>query len=85
MKHNYNDYTVPAGRMHVDSMQNLKDVGYRRHGLDVLCADLKIETMLKYNEIRGNATESIRIHAYRHNILLERKVTYTTAEGVWPG
>ena len=43
MKHNYTDYTVLAGLMYVDSMQNLKDAGYRRPGLDALCADLKIE------------------------------------------
>ena len=29
--------------MYVDSMQNLKDAGYRRSGLDALFADLKIE------------------------------------------
>ena len=34
MKHNYNDYTVLTGLMYVDSMQNLKDAGYRRPGLD---------------------------------------------------
>ena len=28
-------------------------------------------------EIRGNTTESIRIHVYRHDILLEHKVTLT--------
>ena len=43
MKDNYNDYTVLAGLMYVDSMRNLKDAGYRRPGLDALCADLKIE------------------------------------------
>ena len=43
MKHNYNDYTVLAGLMYVDSMQNLKDSGYMRPGLDALCADLKIK------------------------------------------
>ena len=43
MKHNYNDYTVLARLMYVDSMQNLKDAGYRRPRLDALCADLKIE------------------------------------------
>ena len=43
MKHNYNDYTVLAELMYVASMQNLKDSGYRRPGLDALCADLKIE------------------------------------------
>ena len=36
-------------------------------------------------EIKGNATESIRIHVYRHNILPKHKVTYTTTEGVWSG
>ena len=43
MKHNYNDYTVLAELMYVDSMQNLKDAGYRGPGLDAICADLKIE------------------------------------------
>ena len=43
MKHNYNDYTVLAELMYVDSMRNLKDAGYRRPGLNALCADLKIE------------------------------------------
>ena len=43
MKHNYNIYTVLAELVYVDSMQNLKDVGYRRPGLDALCVDLKIE------------------------------------------
>ena len=43
MKHNSNDYTVLAELMYVDSMQNLKDAGYRRPGLDALCTDLKIE------------------------------------------
>ena len=43
MKHNYNDYTVLAELMYVDSMQNLKDAGYRRPGLDALCEELKIE------------------------------------------
>ena len=43
MKHNYNDYTVLAELMYVDSMQNLKDSGYRSPGLDALCADLNIE------------------------------------------
>ena len=43
MKHNYNDYTVLAELVYADSVQNLKNVGYRRPGLDALCADLKIE------------------------------------------
>ena len=43
MIHNYSDYAVLAELVYVDSMQNLKDVGYRRPGLDALCADLKIE------------------------------------------
>ena len=43
MKHNYTDYTVLAGLMYVDSMQHLKDAGYKRPRLDALCADLKIE------------------------------------------
>ena len=42
MKHSYNDYTVLAELMYVDSMQNLKNAGYRRSGLDALCADRKI-------------------------------------------
>ena len=42
MKHNYNDYTVLAKLVYVDSMQNLKDAGDRRPGLDALC-DHKIE------------------------------------------
>ena len=29
--------------MYVDSMQDVKDGGYRRSGLDPLCADLKTE------------------------------------------
>ena len=29
--------------MYIDSMQDVKDAGYRRSGLDPLCADLKIE------------------------------------------
>ena len=40
------------------------------------------ERDILHYEIRGNATESIRIHVYRHNIILEHKVTYTTTEGV---
>ena len=43
MKHNYNDYAVLAELVYVDSMQKFKDAGYRRPGLDALCADLKIE------------------------------------------
>ena len=97
MKHNYNDFAVPAELVYVDSMQNLKDAGYRRPGLDALWEELKIERrghsalddvkILKAactNVVRGDATESVRIHIYRHNITLECKVTYTTTEGVWP-
>ena len=43
MKHNYNDFAVLAELVYIASMQNLKDAGYRRPGLDALCADLKIE------------------------------------------
>ena len=43
MKHNYNDYTVLAELVYVDSMQNLKDVADRRPGLDALCAYREIE------------------------------------------
>ena len=43
MKHNYNDYAVLAEQVYVDSMQNLKEAGYRRPGLDALCDELKIE------------------------------------------
>ena len=43
MEHNCNDYTVLAELMCVDSMQNLKDAGYRRPGLDALCAAHQIE------------------------------------------
>ena len=39
----YTDYTVLAGLVYVDRMQNLKDAGYMRPGLAALCADLKIE------------------------------------------
>ena len=42
MKHNYNDYTVLAELVYVDSMQNLKGAGYRRPGLDALCSELEI-------------------------------------------
>ena len=42
MKHKYNDYTVLAELVYVDSMQNLKDDGYRRPGLGALYAELKI-------------------------------------------
>ena len=42
-KHNYSDYIILAELVYVGSMQNLKDVGYRRPVLDALCADLKIE------------------------------------------
>ena len=44
MKHNYNDYTVLVELMYVDSMQNLKNAGYRGPGLDALCEELKIES-----------------------------------------
>ena len=43
MKHNYNDNTVLAELIYVDSMQNLKYAGDRRPGLVALCADIKIE------------------------------------------
>ena len=43
MKHNYNDFAVLAELVYVDSMQNLKDAGYRRPGPDALCEELKIE------------------------------------------
>ena len=43
MKHDYSDFAVLAELVYVDSMQNLKDVGYRRPGLDGLCEELKIE------------------------------------------
>ena len=43
MKHNYSDFAVLAELVCVDIMQNLKDVGYRRPGLDALCEELKIE------------------------------------------
>ena len=43
MKHNYSDFAVLAELLYVDSMQNLKDAGYRRPGLDALCEELKIE------------------------------------------
>ena len=43
MKHNYNDLAVLAELVYVDSMQNLKDAGNRKPGLDALCAELKIE------------------------------------------
>ena len=43
MKHNYSDFAVPAELVYVDSMQNLKDAGYGRPGLDALCEELKIE------------------------------------------
>ena len=94
MKHNYNDYTVLTELMYVDSMQNLKDVGYRRPGLDALCADLKIErrghsalddAKILKTVCTMKSTESIWIHVYRHNVLLEHKVTFTTTEGVWSG
>ena len=32
MKHNYSDFAVLAELVYVDSMQNLKDAGYRRPG-----------------------------------------------------
>ena len=43
MKHNYTNYTDLAELMYVDCMQDLMDAGYRRPGLDALCANLKIE------------------------------------------
>ena len=43
MKHKYNDFAVLTELVYVDSMQNLKDVGYRRPGLDALCEELKIK------------------------------------------
>ena len=43
MKHNYSDFAVLAELVYVGSMQNLKDAGYRRPGLDDLCEELKIE------------------------------------------
>ena len=43
MKHNNSDFAVLAELVYVDSMQNLKDAGYRRPGLDAPCEDLKIE------------------------------------------
>ena len=45
MKHNYSDFAVLAELVYVDSMQNLKDAGYRRPGLGALCEELKIERM----------------------------------------
>ena len=40
MKHNYSDFAILAELVYVvDSMQNLKDAGYRRPGLE----ELKIE------------------------------------------
>ena len=43
MKHNYSDFADLAELVHVDSMQNLKEAGYRGPGLDTLCEELKIE------------------------------------------
>ena len=43
MKDNYSDFAVLAVLVYVDSMQNLKDAGYRRPGLETLCEELKIE------------------------------------------
>ena len=43
MKHNYSDFAVLAELVCVDSMQNRKDAGYRRPGLDALREELKIE------------------------------------------
>ena len=37
IKDNYSDFAVLAELVYVDSMQNLKDAGYRRPGLDALC------------------------------------------------
>ena len=45
MKHTYSDLAVLSELVYVNSMQNLKDAGYRRPGLDALCEDLKIERM----------------------------------------
>ena len=39
MKHNYIDVEVLAELVYVDSMQNLKDAGYRRPGVDALCEE----------------------------------------------
>ena len=65
MKHNYSDFAVLAELAYVDSMHNLKDAGYRRPGLDVLCQELKIERRGHsapnddkiLQTVRGNATE----------------------------
>ena len=43
MELNYSDFEVLAEIVYVESMQNLKDAGYRRPGLDALCEELKIE------------------------------------------
>ena len=43
MKHNYSDFAVLAEKVYVDSMQILKDVGYRSPGMDALCEELKNE------------------------------------------
>ena len=43
MKHNYSEFAVLAKLVYIDSMQNLKDAGYRRPALDALCEELKIE------------------------------------------
>ena len=43
MKHNYSNFGVLAELVYVDSMQNLKDAGNGRSGLDALCEELKIE------------------------------------------
>ena len=45
MKHTYSDIAVLSELLYVDSMQNLKDAGYRRPGLDALCEELKVERM----------------------------------------
>ena len=42
MKHNYKDFAVLVELVYVDSMEDLKDAGYRRPGLDALCEELKI-------------------------------------------
>ena len=43
MKHNYSDFAILTELVYVGSMQNLRDAGYRRPGLDALCKELKIE------------------------------------------
>ena len=43
MKHKYYNFTALAWCMYLDSMQILRDAGYRRPGLDALSLDLNIE------------------------------------------